>query len=96
MAKEPKRDDSWDGISPLFASIMNDPEIAESERQTNRTFWILGALCALALGAFLIAEWLWGDAFTNLANLAVMVLGGAVMVGVVVLIVLAIFQKPKA
>ena len=95
MANKPERDDSWDQISPMFARLVNDPELIEHERRTNRLFWGLAIICAAVAGAFCAAEWYWGDGAIEALRIAVKIGGAAVLLGFVVLCVLAVFQKRK-
>ena len=95
MPKKPKRDDSWDQVSPLFAMLANDEKINETQRRTNRIVWVFVSAVALLVGAWSLAECLWGAAFLRVVNIVAQIGGAAILVGIGVLWCLAFFQKDK-
>lgn len=95
MRKKPKRDDSWDQISPLFAELANSEEIKETERRSSRVLWMLVAITLAMAGAFELAHRTWGKAFLDVVNVVVQIGGALVVAGIGLLWFLSFIQKNK-
>lgn len=94
MSKNPKRDDRWNGIDPVFARLVNDPETAEHERASSRVVWLLALITGALIAGYLSASWYWGeDPVVGMMRVGSYVGGGLIVAAFVVLCVLAIFQK---
>lgn len=94
MRKNPKRDDGWDGIDPVFSRLVNDPEMVEHERQSSRVVLLLALVCGALIAGYFAARWCWGeDAVVGIMRAGTYVGGGLIVAAFAVLCVLAIFQK---
>ena len=91
----PKRDDSWDQISPLFAELGNSEEIKETNRRSARALWVIVCFSVLMFAAFSAGEWLWGAGFYRVLNVVAQVGGVIIIAGLGILGLVAVSQKDK-